>query len=69
MRVPTTSILPAWHSRCLVICDGCQPRDGLTAVVLVREGNRIRFDVDPEAAARSGVSFSSQLLRLARRVM
>jgi len=53
----------------LVICDGCRPRDGLTAVVLVREGNRIRFDVDPEAAARSGVSFSSQLLRLARRVM
>lgn len=53
----------------LVICDGCRPRDGLTAVVLVREGNRIRFDVDPQAAARSGISFSSQLLRLARRVM
>jgi hypothetical protein len=53
----------------LVICDGCRPRDGLTAVVLVREGNRIRFDVDSAAAAKSGVSFSSQLLCLARRVI
>ena len=42
-------------------------RDRVAA--LVREGNRIRFDVDPASAAKAGVSFSSQLLRLARRVM
>ncbi|MEJ1096681.1 MULTISPECIES: YfiR family protein [unclassified Pseudoxanthomonas] len=53
----------------LVICDGCDLPDGTTAVALVREGNRIRFDVDPASAAKAGVSFSSQLLRLARRVM
>ncbi|WP_368562279.1 YfiR family protein [Pseudoxanthomonas sp. UTMC 1351] len=56
-------------SNALVICDGCDLPDGNTAVALVREGNRIRFDVDPASAAKAGVSFSSQLLRLARRVM
>jgi hypothetical protein len=53
----------------LVICDGCDLPDGTTAVALVREGSRIRFDVDPASAAKAGVGFSSQLLRLARRVM
>jgi hypothetical protein len=53
----------------LVICDGCELPDGTSAVALVREGNRIRFDIDPAAAAKAGISFSSQLLRLARRVM
>ena len=69
MRARMTSIPADFAQPVLVICDGCRPRDGLTAVMLVREGNRIRFDVDPQAAARSGISFSSQLLRLARRVM
>ena len=62
---PTYATMP----NALVICDGCDFPDGTTAVALVREGNRIRFDVDPASAAKAGVSFSSQLLRLARRVM
>ncbi len=53
----------------LMICDGCDLPDGTTAVALVREGKRIRFDVDPASAAKARISFSSQLLRLARRVM
>jgi hypothetical protein len=53
----------------LVICDGCELPNGTTAVALVREGNRIRFDIDPASAGKAGISFSSQLLRLARRVM
>jgi hypothetical protein len=53
----------------LVICDGCQLPNGVSAVALVREGNRIRFDVDPKVAANAGISLSSQLLRLARQVL
>lgn len=56
-------------SHALVICDGCELPNGTAAVALVREGNRIRFDVDPASAAKAGVGFSSQLLRLARRVI
>lgn len=53
----------------LVICDACQLPDGLSAIALVREGNRIRFDVDARRAQANGVGLSSQLLRLARRVL
>lgn len=53
----------------LVICDGCDLPNGIAAVALVREGNRIRFDIDPASAAKAGIGFSSQLLRLARRVI
>lgn len=53
----------------LVICDACQLPDGTSTVALVREGSRIRFDVDATRAREEGVTLSSQLLRLARRVL
>ncbi len=53
----------------LVICDACQLPDGTSTVSLVREGNRIRFDVDASRARAEGVVLSSQLLKLARRVL
>ncbi len=59
----------ATPGRALVVCDGCRAGDGVSAVLLARDGDRVRFDVDPRVAARSGVDFSSQLLRLARRVL
>lgn len=63
-----TTLAPATLSHALLICDGCELPNGITAVTLVREGNRVRFDIDPARAANSGISFSSQLLRLARRI-
>jgi hypothetical protein len=53
----------------LVICDACQLPNGTSAIALVREGNKIRFDVDATRAKTDGIVFSSQLLRLARRVL
>lgn len=53
----------------LVICDACELPNGASAVALVREGDRIRFDVDSDRVRDSGVILSSQLLRLARRVL
>lgn len=63
-----TTLAPATLPHALLICDGCELPNGITAVTLMREGNRIRFDIDPARAANSGISFSSQLLRLARRI-
>lgn len=60
---------PATPVTALVVCDGCRAGDGVSAVLLARDGDRVRFDIDPRVAARSGVDFSSQLLRLARRVL
>lgn len=53
----------------LVICDACTLPNGVSTVTLVREGNKIRFDVDATRARANGVTLSSQLLRLARRVL
>jgi hypothetical protein len=65
-----TGALPAaTPASALVVCDGCTVGDGHSAVLLARDGDRVRFDVDAGAANRSGVAFSSQLLRLARRVL
>ena len=65
-----TGALPAaTPSSALVVCDGCSHGDGYSAVLLARDGERVRFDVDAGVASRSGVDFSSQLLRLARRVL
>lgn len=51
----------------LTICDCNEDHDARGAVVLlVREGTRLRFDVDLGAASASGLSLSSKLLRLAR---
>lgn len=53
----------------LVICDACALPNGVSTVALVREGNKIRFDVDASRARANGITLSSQLLRLARRVL
>lgn len=53
----------------LVICDACALPNGASTVALVREGNKIRFDVDATRARANGITLSSQLLRLARRVL
>ncbi|HYE88541.1 MAG TPA: YfiR family protein [Vicinamibacterales bacterium] len=39
-----------------------------TVISFVRDGNRIRFDINRAAAARRGLNVSSKLLRLARQV-
>lgn len=59
----------ASHADTLVICVACDLPDDVSAVALVREGNKIRFDVDARRARADGVTLSSQLLRLARRVL
>jgi hypothetical protein len=39
------------------------------AIVFVRDGDRVRFDVNMEEARRSQLTISSRLLRVARRVV
>lgn len=58
---------PAEHV--LVVCDGCRLPNGTSAIALVRDGTRVRFDVDLATAQRHELGFSSQLLGLARRVL
>lgn len=57
-----------WHEPgVLTICDCGEDDDVSGAVVLlVREGTRLRFDIDLAAASTSGLSLSSKLLHLAR---
>ena len=43
-----------------------RPRDGM--ITFVRDGDRVRFDVDNSAAQNAGLAISSRLLRLARHV-
>jgi hypothetical protein len=51
----------------LTVCDCNDERDASGATIsLVREGDRLRFDVDRDEAAAAGLSLSSKLLRLAR---
>lgn len=51
----------------LVVCDCNDERDASGATIsLVREGDRLRFDVNRAEAAAAGLSLSSKLLRLAR---
>lgn len=42
--------------------------DGPSIVTLVRDGERLRFDIDNREAARRRLALSSKLLRLARNV-
>jgi hypothetical protein len=51
----------------LTVCD-CGDARGVSAamIALVREGDRLRFDVDRRRASAAGLSLSSKLLRLAR---
>jgi hypothetical protein len=57
-----------WHEPgVLTICDCDEDDDASGAVVrLVREGTRLRFDIDLAVAGASGLSLSSKLLHLAR---
>jgi hypothetical protein len=57
--------LPPAMSGVLVVRDG--PGHG-AAITLVDDDEHVRFDVDTQEAARSGLRFSSRLLRLARNV-
>ena len=43
-------------------------RAGVGRVAFVREGDRVRFDVNVTEAQRAGLTISSRLLRVARRV-
>lgn len=53
----------------LTVCDCGEEDDARGAVVmLVREGSRLRFDIDVTAASASGLSLSSKLLHLARTI-
>ena len=53
----------------LTIVDGStQKDDDGSVIVLVRDQNRVRFDVSRSAAAAKGLAISSKLLRVARRV-
>ena len=50
----------------LTVADGALNDD--TVIGFVRDGNRIRFDIDRGAAKRRGLNISSKLLNVARQV-
>jgi hypothetical protein len=50
----------------LTVADGTLT-DG-TVIAFVRDGNRVRFDINRASASRRGLNVSSKLLRLARQV-
>ena len=50
----------------LTVADG--PLTDETVIAFVRDGNRIRFDINRASGARRNLSISSKLLRLARQV-
>jgi ABC-type amino acid transport substrate-binding protein len=52
----------------LTVCDGPAQACHDAVITLVREGDRIRFDVDSARARAKGLGLSSKLLRLARHV-
>ncbi|MFL6634734.1 MAG: YfiR family protein [Massilia sp.] len=56
----------AFATGVLVVRDGA---GGKAAITLVEDDEHIRFDIDTQEAARSGLRFSSHLLRLARNVL
>jgi hypothetical protein len=53
----------------LVVGDSPQFLQQGGAIAFVVEERRVRFDIDPAAAARAGLKVSSQLLRVARHVL
>lgn len=63
----TGLILDAVRDRpVLTVGESARFRDLGGMITFVNEGNRIRFDVNSEAAKRSGLTISSKLLHLAR---
>lgn len=57
---------PVEHRGTLVISDGGSI-DGHVMIALVVDDAHVRFDIDTVAAQKAGLTFSSKLLRLARR--
>ena len=53
----------------LTVGDGAEFLSRGAAVTFVREGDRVRFDVNLTEAQRAGLTISSRLLRVARRVV
>ncbi len=53
---------------CLLICDGCLEEKPKASVVLLKENNRIRFDVHLGNAKSHRVNFSASMLELAANV-
>ncbi|WP_075793195.1 YfiR family protein [Massilia putida] len=62
----TTERPAALTTGVLVVRDGAGSK---AAITLVEDDEHIRFDIDTQEAARSGLRFSSHLLRLARNVL
>ena len=52
----------------LTVCDGPSSTCRDAVITLLRDGDRVRFDVDASRARARGLSLSSKLLRLAREV-
>jgi hypothetical protein len=67
--LPRTAERPAPQAGVLVVRDGPQggPRQD-ASITLIDDDEHVRFDVDTQEAAKSGLRFSSRLLRLARNV-
>jgi hypothetical protein len=67
---PDAHIPPAAEATAgaLTVCDGPRYACADAVITLLREGDRIRFDVDAGRARAQRLSLSSKLLRLARRV-
>jgi len=67
---PDARVLPTESAAAgaLTVCDGPQYACADAVITLLREGDRIRFDVDAAHARERRLSLSSKLLRLARRV-
>lgn len=63
-RTAQQPVLPA--AGVLVVRDGAGSK---AAITLVEDDEHIRFDIDTQEAAKSGLRFSSHLLRLARNVL
>lgn len=55
-------------SACVVICDDCEHERALSAIVVRKDKDRIRFDVDLTNATSQGVKFSAKMLELAASV-
>jgi hypothetical protein len=60
------ALQPAATTGVLVVRDGAGSK---AAITLVEDDEHIRFDIDTQEAAKSGLRFSSHLLRLARNVL
>jgi len=52
----------------LVVGESKAAEDAGAQITFIIEDNRVRFDVNEDAASRAGLKVSSQLLRVARRV-